>query len=78
LDLKATDSARLVSPRGQLDVIIDIEPDLHPDAIVVERGLWASLGFGFNRFVEAKATDYGEGVAYYEQRVRLEPLRNRR
>ena len=66
--------ARLVSPLGVLRVRCVPSSDLHPDAVLYRRGDWMSLGGGANQLIESLTTDLGGGTAYYEQRVRLEPL----
>ena len=43
------------------------------EVCLVRRGGWVRHGRGVNALVAAEATDRGEGTAFYDQRVRLEP-----
>jgi anaerobic selenocysteine-containing dehydrogenase len=73
--LGAVDRARpvaLVSERGRLAVALHTLPGLHPAAVVVRRGGWASRGEGVNPLIAARLTDLGGGAAFYDQFVRLE------
>jgi len=66
--------ARLLSPLGGLTVRVRLDRRLRRDLCVVPRGSWVSCGGGVNLLVEGRATDLGEGTAFYDQRVRLERL----
>jgi anaerobic selenocysteine-containing dehydrogenase len=69
------DGARavLASPTGKLTVRLRLDPTLPEDLCQVQPGGWARLGCAINDLIGAQATDLGEGTAYYDQRVRLEP-----
>jgi len=66
--------AWLVSPLGRMKVRIDLDEGLAPDLAVYRRGDWMALGGGVNRLVPEVLSDMGRTAAYYECRVRLEPV----
>ena len=60
--------ARVVSPVGSLDVVVQLESGLRRDVCVVVQGRR-----GINALVAAQSTDLGDCTAFYDQRVRIEP-----
>ncbi len=66
--------ARLVSPVGDMEVTIRFDARLRRDLCVMKRGGWLRHGRGVNALIEPMTTDLGDGTAYYDQRVRLEPV----
>ena len=62
----------LASPLGRLQVRLEDEPGLHPEAVIVRRGGWLKHGRNPNAIIRPGITDMGEGTAQYSQRVRLE------
>jgi hypothetical protein len=62
----------LVSPLGRLTVSVELEPGLHPGAVVYRRGDWMNRGGGANQLIASGLTDIGGGAPFYEQYVRLE------
>ena len=60
--------ARVVSPIGCLDVLVQLESGLRRDVCVVIQGRR-----GVNALVAAQSTDVGDCTAFYDQRVRIEP-----
>jgi len=65
--------ARLCSPVGEIDVHVRLDARMPARLCVVHRGGSVRLGRGANALVAARATDLGEGTAFYDQRVRLRP-----
>jgi anaerobic selenocysteine-containing dehydrogenase len=65
--------ARLVSPIGEAVVRIEHDARQRRDVVVYAKGRWAKFG-GPNRLIRARETDAGEGAAYYDAWVRIEPL----
>ena len=63
--------ARLESALAILDVRVRHDSRQRQDVALIAKGGWVSDGQCANRLVEARATDDGEGAAYYDQRVRL-------
>lgn len=61
---------RVESRIGALDVRVRIG-DLAPDLVVIHRGGWLRHGRCVNALVEGRSTDLGDGIAYYDQAVRL-------
>jgi anaerobic selenocysteine-containing dehydrogenase len=70
--IRADQPVFLASPLGRLEVEVQTEPGLHPEAVIYRRGDWMKLGGGANRLIAPRVTDMGEGTAFYSQRVRLE------
>jgi anaerobic selenocysteine-containing dehydrogenase len=66
--------ARLTSPLGSLSVVVRHDETLRPDVVVCERGGWLSHGQGINRLIPDMVSAVGQGTAYYEARVDVEPL----
>jgi anaerobic selenocysteine-containing dehydrogenase len=64
--------ARLVSPLGEVPVVVHLDPRQRRDLVIFHKGRWAKFG-GPNTLIRARVTDAGEGAAYYDQGVRLEP-----
>jgi anaerobic selenocysteine-containing dehydrogenase len=60
--------ARVVSPVGSLDVVVQLDSGLRRDVCVVVQGRR-----GVNALVAARSTDVGDCTAFYDQRVRIEP-----
>ena len=63
--------ARLESTLASIDVRVRHDSRQRLDVVLIPKGGWVSDGQCANRLVEARATDDGEGAAYYDQRVRL-------
>jgi anaerobic selenocysteine-containing dehydrogenase len=70
--LKLSQPVFLVSPLGRLPVSVELEPGLHPEAVVYRRGDWMNQGGGANQLIASGVTDIGGGAPFYEQYVRLE------
>jgi predicted molibdopterin-dependent oxidoreductase YjgC len=68
--------ARLVSPIGEVTVRLRFDEKQRRDVVIYSKGRWGKLG-GPNSLIRARATDAGGGAAYYDQGVRVEPLRAR-
>jgi anaerobic selenocysteine-containing dehydrogenase len=65
--------ARVVSPVGSLDVLVQLDSELRRDVCVVISGGWLQFGRSVNALVAAQSTDVGDCTAFYDQRVRIEP-----
>jgi anaerobic selenocysteine-containing dehydrogenase len=65
---------RLASPVGELEGVLELDPELHPEVVASPRGGWLGLGLGVNEATEIRATDQGHGAAYYATEVRLEKV----
>jgi anaerobic selenocysteine-containing dehydrogenase len=63
---------RLVSPIGAVTVRVRFDAKQRRDVVIYSKGRWAKFG-GPNSLIRARPTDAGEGAAYYDQGVRLEP-----
>ena len=59
---------------GTLEVVLQHDPALRRDMLLVPKGGWLQHGRAANALVRARATDLGGGAAYYDEHVRLEPL----
>jgi anaerobic selenocysteine-containing dehydrogenase len=68
------DLAVLVSPIAEVVVRVRLDPQQRRDVVVYAKGRWGKFG-GPNRLTRARETDAGGGAAYYDQGVRLAPLR---
>lgn len=66
--------ASLTSPLGSLTVRVKFSKDLDSGVCVVAQGGWLMFGHAVNALVQQRATDLGQGTAYYDQRVSIEPL----
>ncbi|WP_147819450.1 molybdopterin-dependent oxidoreductase [Salidesulfovibrio onnuriiensis] len=62
----------LASPLGSMQVRVEPDDTLHPEAVVLRRGGWTRFGRNPNAVIQARSTDMGENSAYYSQPVRLE------
>jgi len=69
--LAAGDRAALVSPRGRLEVRVEVDPTLRSDIVVVPKGGWHKHGRNMNVLVEPRFTA-GTGSAFNQNFVRLE------
>ncbi|MFO0757681.1 MAG: molybdopterin-dependent oxidoreductase [Byssovorax sp.] len=63
--------ARLVSPLAAVTVRLRLDPRQRRDVVIYPKGRWGKHG-GPNALTAARATDAGEGAAYYDQGVRIE------
>lgn len=63
----------LSSPLGSMRVLVRALEGLHPDVVLYRRGNWKKLGGGANRLIQDRVTDLGDGAAFYDQFVRLDP-----
>jgi anaerobic selenocysteine-containing dehydrogenase len=66
--------ARLVSPLGAIEVALVHDPAQRRDVVLVPKGGSFDRGQSANALVPARVTDAGEGAAYLDARVRLEPV----
>ena len=57
---------------GALDYIEKPIHDVEGDMLMIAKGGWLKHGCA-NALVRARLTDAGEGAAYYDEGVRLEP-----
>ena len=65
--------ARLVSPIASVTVRLKFDPRQRRDLVIYHKGRWGKYG-GPNTLVRARATDAGEGAAYYDEGVRIEAV----
>ncbi|MBI5446654.1 MAG: molybdopterin-dependent oxidoreductase [Deltaproteobacteria bacterium] len=72
LGLEQDTPVRVVSAAGELEAVLHLDPNLHPEAVACPRGGWVSLGLGVNEATEIALTDLGGGAAYYSTHVRVE------
>lgn len=63
-----------VSRIGRLRVRLRHDPAMRRDMLVLPKGGWLKHGNAANTLVRARLTDAGEGAAYYDESVRLEPI----
>jgi len=66
--------AVIVSRIGRLRVRLRHDADMRRDMVVMPKGGWLKHGNAANTLVRARLTDAGEGAAYYDESVRLEPI----
>jgi len=66
-------NARLVSPIGSLVVRVVHDAAQRRDVVVVPKGGHFDRGWAVNALIRARETDHGQGAAYLNTRVRLEP-----
>lgn len=66
------DSARAISPVGELAVRIACDERMRPDTALLPRGGWNSLGHGANELTMDLISEVGNGTPYYSTRIRLE------
>ncbi len=62
----------LATPKGRMEVTVEVLTDLHPRCIIIRRGGWMKHGASANPLIETRITDIGETAAYYSQPARLE------
>lgn len=65
--------ARVVSPHGELEVVLRHDDRLHPRILRMDKGGWRSAGRAANALIAPRATDLGGGACYYDERVNLVP-----
>lgn len=73
--LGTLDSSRpiyLATPKGRMEVRVEVLTDLHPRCAIIRRGGWMKHGNCANPLIEPRITDMGETAAYYSQHARLE------
>lgn len=66
-------TARLVSAIGSLVVRVVHDAAQRRDVVVVPKGGHFDRGWAVNAIIRARETDHGQGAAYLNTRVRLEP-----
>jgi anaerobic selenocysteine-containing dehydrogenase len=66
--------AQVTSRWGTMRVRLRHDPQMRPDMLVIPKGGWLRDGAAANVLVEARTTDIGLGAAYYDERVRIEPV----
>ena len=64
--------ARVVSPHGELEVVLRHDDRLHPTVLHMDKGGWMSADRCANVLIRPRATDFGGGACYYDERVRVE------
>jgi anaerobic selenocysteine-containing dehydrogenase len=72
--LFAGDRVRVIGPTGTIEGILEADDTLHRTAVACPRGGWVEFGQGVNLVTEGTSTDIGDGTAYYETTVRVEPV----
>jgi len=65
--------ARLVSALGALTVTLRHDHKQRRDTVIVPKGGHYDRGQAANALIRARTTDLGDGAAYQDARVRLEP-----
>ncbi len=65
--------ARIVSVLGALDVVVRHDAAQRRDVVIVPKGGHLDHGHAANALIPARTSDHGEGAAYQDTRVRLEP-----
>jgi anaerobic selenocysteine-containing dehydrogenase len=65
--------ARIVSALGTLDVEVRHDAAQRRDVVIVPKGGHVDRGQAANALIPARQSDHGEGAAYQDTRVRLEP-----
>ena len=70
--------ARLQSRIGEMEVRVRHDAGQRRDVVLLPKGGWRSDGQCANRLVQARQTDEGEGAAFYDEPVRLVPVRDPR
>ena len=66
--------ARVVSPQGELEVVLGHDERLHPTVLHMDKGGWLAAGRCANVLVAPRPTDLGGGACYYDQLVRIEAI----
>lgn len=64
----------LTSRISSIKVRVRHDPSQRRDVVVAPKGGSLYFGLGINTLIRARMTDMGEGAAFYEERVRLQPL----
>ncbi len=66
--------ALLKTELGEMKVVLQIDPSIHPEAAIIRRGGWMKHGHSANPIIAPLITDMGYGAAYYSQKAWLECL----
>jgi anaerobic selenocysteine-containing dehydrogenase len=66
--------ARLVSALGALTVTLRHDPSQRRDVVIVPKGGHYDRGQAANALIRARTTDLGDGAAYQDAHVRIEPI----
>jgi anaerobic selenocysteine-containing dehydrogenase len=72
--LREGTAVRITSKTGALEGVLTLDANLHETAVACPRGGWIEYGQGVNLATEPVATDLGDGTAFYETMVRVEPV----
>jgi anaerobic selenocysteine-containing dehydrogenase len=65
-------AARVVSPKGSVDVIIKHDEGLKEGIVYIEQGSWGMFGKSVNQLTHAIMSDEGQNACYYQTTVHLE------
>ncbi len=66
--------AYLCSRLGRLKVVVNHDENYREDTIYAPRARSVARRLCVNELISARLTDHGGGAAYYDERVRLEPI----
>jgi anaerobic selenocysteine-containing dehydrogenase len=67
------DRAMLASPLAEVEVRLRFDARQRRDVVIYPKGRWGKFG-GPNALTRARATDAGDGAAYYDQGVAIRDL----
>jgi anaerobic selenocysteine-containing dehydrogenase len=66
--------AKISSEIGSLIVRVSLDPGQRRDVVVVPKGGHFDRGWAVNSLIAARETDFGQGAAYLNCRVKIEQL----
>lgn len=72
--LEERDRARLVSPAGEMNVIVRLDFRMKEDVVAIKQGGWIKRGKSANQLTSVLIGNFGESACYYQTPVRLERL----
>jgi len=72
----AGQTIRVVSPQGQIQAKLALDPGVAPGILKIDQGWWQQSG-SVNQLTNDTLSDMGENAAYFESFCRIEPAPNR-
>jgi anaerobic selenocysteine-containing dehydrogenase len=72
--LEERERARLVSPAGEINVVVRFDLRMKEDVVAIKQGEWLKRGKSVNQLTSVSISNAGESACYYQTPVRLERL----
>ncbi|WP_042464243.1 molybdopterin-dependent oxidoreductase [Neobacillus dielmonensis] len=73
-NLKTGDVVRVWNDRGEVQGVISVLPQAHPNTINIDEGIWRKFGGSVNQLTSSTESDNGLGSTLYDCLVNLEKI----